>query len=405
LRCGLAEQDAVTGVHAIEVSDRDDVRRARAVVACGVSVALVRCVFAHGRFVARLRARRESVVARLARRTLTGISTAGKCRVPRVTSGRRRAVFKRVAIFSGNANPTLAQEICACLEFPMGKSKVSRFSDGETFCVIQENVRGVDTYVVQPTCSPVNDSVMELLIMVDALRRASAGSITAVMPYYGYARQDRKSAPRTPITSKLVADLIVAAGVDRIVSLDLHAAQIQGFFNIPFDHLFAMPAMLESHLRDQYGSDVVIVSPDAGGVERARAYSKRLGGTLAIIDKRRERANVSEVMNIIGEVEGKNCLILDDIIDTAGTLVNAANALIAAGAKRVSACATHAVLSGPAVQRITDSPLAEVVVTNSIPLSEDAKASNKFKVVSVARLLAEAIRRIHHSDSVSSLFV
>jgi ribose-phosphate pyrophosphokinase len=314
-------------------------------------------------------------------------------------------MFKRVSIFSGNANPALTTEICQALEFPLGKSKVSRFSDGETFCVIQENVRGVDTYVVQPTCSPVNDSVMELLIMVDALRRASAGSITAVIPYYGYARQDRKVAPRTPITSKLVADLIVAAGVNRIVALDLHASQIQGFFNIPFDHLFAMPALLDQHLRENYGRDCVIVSPDAGGVERARAYAKRLNGNLAIIDKRRERANESEVMHIIGEVEGRRCLILDDMIDTAGTLVNASNALLKAGAKSVAACATHAVLSGPAVQRIKESSLSEVVITNSIPLSEEAKATGKFKVVSVARLLAEAIRRIHHSDSVSSLFV
>jgi ribose-phosphate pyrophosphokinase len=314
-------------------------------------------------------------------------------------------VFKRVSIFSGNAHTQLTQEICQVLEFPLGKSRVSRFSDGETFCVIQENVRGVDTYVVQPTCSPVNDHVMELLIMVDALRRASAGSITAVIPYYGYARQDRKVAPRTPITSKLVADLIVAAGVNRIVSIDLHAGQIQGFFNIPFDHLFAMPALLDDHLRANYYKDVVIVSPDAGGVERARAYSKRLEGTLAIIDKRRERANESEVMNIIGEVEGKRCLILDDLIDTAGTLVNAANALKKAGAKSVAACATHPVLSGPAIQRIKDSPLTEVVITNTIPLTEEAKATGKFKVVSVARLLAEAIRRIHHSDSVSSLFI
>jgi ribose-phosphate pyrophosphokinase len=314
-------------------------------------------------------------------------------------------MFKRVSIFSGNANPALTTEICQALEFPLGKSKVSRFSDGETFCVIQENVRGVDTYVVQPTCSPVNDSVMELLIMVDALRRASAGSITAVIPYYGYARQDRKVAPRTPITSKLVADLIVAAGVNRIVALDLHASQIQGFFNIPFDHLFAMPSLLDQHLREHYGRDVVIVSPDAGGVERARAYSKRLNGTLAIIDKRRERANESEVMHIIGEVEGRRCLILDDMIDTAGTLVNASNALMKAGAKSVAACATHAVLSGPAIQRIKESSLSEVVITNSIPLSEEGKATGKFKVVSIARLLAEAIRRIHHSDSVSSLFV
>ena len=314
-------------------------------------------------------------------------------------------MFKRVSIFSGNANPALTTEICQALEFPLGKSKVSRFSDGETFVVIQENVRGVDTYVVQPTCSPVNDSVMELLIMVDALRRASAGSITAVIPYYGYARQDRKVAPRTPITSKLVADLIVAAGVNRIVALDLHASQIQGFFNIPFDHLFAMPALLDQHLRESYGRDCVIVSPDAGGVERARAYAKRLNGSLAIIDKRRERANESEVMHIIGEVEGRRCLILDDMIDTAGTLVNASNALLKAGAKSVAACATHAVLSGPAIQRIKESSLSEVVITNSIPLSEEAKATGKFKVVSVARLLAEAIRRIHHSDSVSSLFV
>ncbi len=314
-------------------------------------------------------------------------------------------MFKRVSIFSGNANPELSAEICQYLELPVGKAKVSRFSDGETFCEIQENVRGVDTYIVQPTCAPVNDHVMELLIMADALRRASAGSITAVIPYYGYGRQDRKVAPRTPITSKLVADLVVAAGVNRIVALDLHAAQIQGFFNIPFDHLFAMPALLDQHLRANYGNDVVVVSPDAGGVERARAYSKRLFGSLAIIDKRRERANVSEVMNIIGDVEGKRCLILDDMIDTAGTLVNAAQALVKAGAKEVAACASHAVLSGPAVKRIAESPLVEVIVTNSIPLSAEAKASGKFKVVSTARLLAEAIRRIHNSDSVSSLFV
>jgi ribose-phosphate pyrophosphokinase len=281
---------------------------------------------------------------------------------------------------------------------------VSRFSDGETFCVIEENVRGVDTYVVQPTCSPVNDSLMELLIMVDALRRASAGSITAVIPYYGYARQDRKVAPRTPITAKLVADLLVAAGVARIVAVDLHAGQIQGFFNIPFDHLFAMPAFLDQHLREHYRG-CVVVSPDAGGVERARAYSKRLEGTLAIIDKRRERANVSEVMHIIGDVEGKQCLLVDDIIDTAGTIVNAAVALQKEGAKSVAACATHAVLSGPAVQRILESPIAELVATNTIPLGEAAKATGRFKVISVARLLAEAIRRIHNSDSVSSLFV
>lgn len=336
---------------------------------------------------------------------LTVPGMTGSSAPPFTPRSEEAAPVKRVSIFSGNASSALTQEICQVLELPQGKSRVSRFSDGETFCVIQENVRGVDTYVVQSTCSPVNDNVMELLIMVDALRRASAGSITAVIPYYGYARQDRKVAPRTPITAKLVADLLQAAGVDRVVAIDLHAGQIQGFFNIPFDHLFAMPALLEQHLREHYGNDVVIVSPDAGGVERARAFSKRLGGTLAIIDKRRERANESEVMNIIGEVEDRKCLLLDDIIDTAGTLVNAANALVKAGAKSVAACATHPVLSGPAVTRIKESAITEVVVSNSIPLSEEAKASGKFKVISVARLLAEAIRRIHHSDSVSSLFV
>ncbi len=310
-----------------------------------------------------------------------------------------------MSIFSGNAHPALAAEICKYLDFPLGRSKVTQFSDGETFSVIQENVRGVDTYVVQPTCTPVNDRVMELLIMVDSLRRASARSITAVIPYYGYARQDRKVAPRTPITAKLVAGLLEAGGVNRVVAVDLHAGQIQGFFNIPFDHLHAMPALLSSHLRENY-SGAVIVSPDAGGVERARAYSKRLGGTLAIIDKRRARANESEVMNIIGAVGGKRCIIVDDILDTAGTMCNAALALKNAGAASVSASVTHPVLSGPAIERLNDSCLDEVIVTNSVPLSvETLKSCDKLKVVSIAPLLAEAIRRIHHSDSVSSLFV
>src|SRR5579864_5055129 len=313
-------------------------------------------------------------------------------------------MFKRVSIFSGNANAPLAQEICQALEFPVGKSKVSRFSDGETFCVIQENVRGVDTYVIQPTSSPVNDHVMELLIMADALRRASAGSITAVMPYYGYGRQDRKVAPRTPITSKLVADLVQTAGVERVVSVDLHAGQIQGFFNIPFDHLYAMPVFLEDYLKKHFDSSAVFVSPDAGGVERTRAYSKRLNASLAIIDKRRERANVSEVVHLIGEVKGKDCIIIDDIIDTAGTLCGAARALAEKGAKRVVACASHGVLSGPAVKRIADSPLAEVVVTDSIALSDAAKGCPKIRQLSISRLLGEAIKRIHSSDSVSSLF-
>ena len=313
-------------------------------------------------------------------------------------------VFRKVCIFSGNANPALAQEIVKHLDIPLGQIRVSRFSDGETFCEIQENVRGVDTYIIQPTCLPVNENFMELLIMADALRRASAGSITAVIPYYGYGRQDRKVAPRTPITSKLCADLIVSAGVHRVVCVDLHAGQIQGFFNIPFDHLFAMPVFLDGYLRKHFAKDVVVVSPDAGGVERARAYAKRLEASLAIIDKRRERANVSEVMHIIGDVDGRDCVVVDDMIDTAGTLCNTARALMQKGARKVVACATHAVLSGPAVARIIDSPLAEVVVSDTIPLSAEAQASGKFRVVSISRLVGEAIRRIHHSDSISSLF-
>jgi len=266
-------------------------------------------------------------------------------------------------------------------------------------------VRGVDAYIVQPTCAPANDNLMELLIIADALRRASAASITAVIPYYGYGRQDRKVAPRTPITSKLVADLIVSAGVQRVLCMDLHAGQIQGFFNIPVDNLYSMPVMLNDYLRKHFDSNTVFVSPDAGGVERARAYSKRMNSPLAIVDKRRERANVSEVMHVIGDVEGKECILVDDMVDTAGTLTNAATALKKYGATRVVACCTHPVLSGPAVDRIKDSVLDELIVTNSIPLTQAAKDSGKIKVLSVASLLAEAIKRIHHSDSVSSLFV
>ena len=310
---------------------------------------------------------------------------------------------RSMSIFSGNAHPALTTEICKYLDCPVGRCKVTPFAEGQTFCVIHENVRGVDTYVVQPTCAPVNDRVMELLIMVDALRRASAGSITAVIPYYGYARQDRKVAPRTPISAKLVAELLEAGGVNRVVAVDLHAGQIQGFFNTPFDHLYAMPALLEA-LREHY-TNAVVVSPDAGGVERARAYSKRLKGTLAIIDKRREQANESEVMNIIGTVEGERCVIVDDIMDTAGTMCNAARALMEAGAASVAASVSHAVLSGPAIDRINNSPLERVYVTNSTPTADKVKACPKIEVVSIAPLLAEAIRRIHHSDSVSSLFV
>jgi ribose-phosphate pyrophosphokinase len=312
---------------------------------------------------------------------------------------------KRVCIFSGNANSELASEIAKVLDTPLGEARITRFSDAETFVEIRENVRGLDTYVIQPTCSPVNDNLMELLIMCDALRRASAAGITAVIPYYGYARQDRKVAPRTPITSKLVADLLVAAGISRVVCVDLHAGQIQGFFNIPFDHLYALPVFLDDYLKARFDKDTVFIAPDAGGVERTRAYSKRLDAGLAIVDKRRERANVSEVMHVIGDVKGRDCIIVDDIIDTAGTLCNAARAVMDHGARSVVACATHGVLSGPAVQRIEASPLEEVVVTNSIPLSPEAAACKKIRTVSIARLLGEAIRRIHNSDSVSSLFV
>src|SRR5688572_1915153 len=282
---------------------------------------------------------------------------------------------------------------------------MSRFSDGEMFCQIEENVRGVHSYVIQPTCSPVNENLMELLIMVDALKRASAGSITAVLPYYGYARQDRKVAPRTPITARLAADLLQTAGVTRVLCVDLHAAQIQGFFNVPFDHLFALPVFLDDYLRLSFNEQAVFVSPDAGGVERARAYSKRLGASLAIIDKRRERANESEVMHLIGDVRGRDCIIVDDLIDTGGTLCNAARAVMDKGARRVVACASHGVFSGPALQRIEESPLDEVVVTNSIPRKPESLSSKKIKYLSIAKLLAEAIRRIDANDSVSSLFV
>jgi ribose-phosphate pyrophosphokinase len=310
-------------------------------------------------------------------------------------------------IFAGNSNRPLAVAIASALDRPLAQATVGRFSDGEIQVEIGENVRGLDTFIVQSTSPDANTNLMELLIMADALKRASAGSITAVIPYYGYARQDRKSAPRVPITAKLIADLIEAAGVTRVVSMDMHAGQIQGFFNIPFDHLYAAPVLLE-HMRKRFDGDaqnVVIVSPDAGGVERARAYSKRLGSTLGIVDKRRTKPNVAEIMNVIGEVHGKIAVLLDDMIDTAGTLTQAANALVDKGATRVFAYATHAVLSGPAVERITKSPIEEVVVTDSIPFGPAAAACPKIRSLSVANLLAEAIRRIHSADSLSSLFV
>jgi len=304
-------------------------------------------------------------------------------------------------IFSGNANPRLAQEVCDYLGLPMGKAKVSRFSDGEVNVQILESVRGSDVFLIQPTCPPVDENLMELLVMIDALRRASAGRITAVMPYYGYARQDRKVQPRVPITAKLVADLLTAAGADRVLTMDLHAGQIQGFFNIPVDNLLAMPIFLD-YMKSQGVEDLVVVSPDAGGVERARAFAKRLHLPLAIIDKRRVADNVAEVMHVIGEVKGKRALILDDMIDTAGTLVKSVDALLQEGALECLAAATHPVFSGPARDRIEASALKEVVVTNTIPL----KATfSRVKVLSVAPLIAEAIKRIHLGESVSSLFV
>jgi len=316
-------------------------------------------------------------------------------------------VNKTLTIFSGNSNPPLAAELCRNVDISEGRVRVSRFSDGEIFVEIGENVRNVNCFIVQSTCSPPNRNLMELLIMIDALKRASAGSIVAVMPYFGYARQDRKVKPRTPITAKLVADLLTAAGATRIVSVDLHAGQIQGFFNIPFDHLFATPVFCPV-LREYGfgGEDTVIVSPDAGGVERARAFSKHLKCSLAIIDKRRESPNVSQVLHLIGDVKGKRAIIVDDIIDTAGTLCNAAQAVIdKGGAKEVYSVATHGVLSGPAIKRINESALTKIWVTNSICQDERVAACDRLEVCSLGPLLAEAIKRIHHGDSISSLFI
>lgn len=310
-----------------------------------------------------------------------------------------------IKIFSGSSNPELAKKICKYLAIPLGKSTLKRFSDGELFVEIEENIRGADVFIVQPTCSPVNENLMELLIMVDAARRASARRITAVIPYYGYARQDRKTAPRTPISAKLVANLIVIAGARRVLTMDLHAGQIQGFFDIPVDHLYAMPVFLQFIKKEFKNRDIIIVSPDAGGVERAREYAKRLDSTFAIVDKRRPRPNESEVMNIIGEVKDKVAIIVDDMVDTAGTICKAAEALLDRGAIEVYAIATHPVLSGKAIERIAASPLKALIVSDTIPLRDEAKALDKIKVLSVAELLGEAIRRIHTDDSISSLFI
>jgi ribose-phosphate pyrophosphokinase len=309
----------------------------------------------------------------------------------------------RLRVFTGNSNPELVGRICEHLGCPVGKSVVKTFSDGEINVEINESVRGMDVFVIQSISFPVNNNLMELLILIDALKRASAERITAVLPYYGYARQDRKVSPRAPISAKLVADLITTAGASRILTVDLHAGQIQGFFNIPVDHLFAAPVLLDylKHLRN----DVVVVSPDAGGVERARAFAKRLNASLAIIDKRRDAPNESQVMNLIGDVRGLIAVLLDDIVDTGGTLVRASYALVEKGATKVYACCTHPVLSGNAIEMLKASPIEEMIVTDTIPLREQAVSCPKIKVLSVSGLLAEAIQRIYSDESVSSLFV
>jgi len=313
-------------------------------------------------------------------------------------------VLKALTIFSGNANRELAQAICRYVETPLGRAEVTRFADGEIYVEINENVRGVNTFVVQPTCAPANDNLMELLVMIDALKRASAGSIIACIPYFGYARQDRKDKPRVPISAKLVANILSAAGTNRVLTMDLHKAQIQGFFDIPVDHLFAAPVIID-HLSKLDHPNLTLVSPDAGGAERARAYAKRLDAELAVIDKRRTDDGTAEVMNVIGEVAGRTCILQDDIIDTAGTITKGAKALKENGASRVFACAVHGVLSGPAIERIENSPIDRLIVTDTIPLTSAASGSNKIVVLSVARLLGQAIKSIHEETSVSSLFV
>ena len=310
-----------------------------------------------------------------------------------------------IQVFTGNSNRRLVADVCKQLDVPLGNADVRRFSDGEVMVEIEENVRGGDVFVVQSTCTPVNDTLMELLLMLDAFRRASAKRITAVIPYFGYARQDRKVSPRVPISAKLVADLITAAGASRVLTIDLHAGQIQGFFDIPVDNLFATPVLLKEMQERLRNGPVAVVSPDPGGVERARAFAKRLDATLAIIDKRRARANEVAEMRVVGDVEGQTAVIVDDIVDTAGTLATAASALREAGATEVIACCTHPVLSGPAIDRIRDSQLSTLVATDTIPLRPEGKACGKITVLSVAHLLAEAIRRTHREESISSLFV
>ncbi len=314
-----------------------------------------------------------------------------------------KRVNREMKVFSGNANPALAEEICRHLKIPLGKINLTKFSDGELYCQILENVRGKDVFLIQPTCSPVNRNLMELLIMIDAFKRSSATRITAVIPYYGYGRQDRKDKPRVPISSKLVADLLTAAGTDRILSMDLHAGQIQGFFDIPVDHLFAAPVLIE-HLKNLKIPDLTIVSPDAGGVERARAFARRLNADLAVIDKRRTAPNTAEVLHIIGHVTGRNVVICDDMIDTAGTLVNTVHALRKKRVGKIIACATHGILSGPAIERLRNAPIEEIILTNTVPLNDSRMLPN-MTVLSVAGLLGTAIHSIHKETSVSNLFV
>jgi len=316
-----------------------------------------------------------------------------------------RQVIDDLKIFAGNSNAPLAREISHYLKVPLGEALVETFSDGESKVEVKENVRGGDVFVIQSTCAPGNDNLMEMLLMLDAFKRASAKRITAVMPYFGYARQDRKVAPRVPISAKLVADLITTAGASRILTMDLHSGQIQGFFNIPVDNLYATPVLLQYLKRHLNRNEVTIVSPDAGGVERARDFATRLNVSLAIIDKRRSGPNVVAEMNIIGEVKGQTAILLDDMVDTAGTLTMAAEALKREGAKRILGCCTHPVLSGPAIRKIKESPLEELIVTNSIPLRAEAEKCKKIKVLSVAHLIGEAIRRTHMEKSVTSLFV
>jgi len=309
-----------------------------------------------------------------------------------------------IKIFSGNANKPLAKAICTYLDLPEGQINLKTFSDGELYCQVTENIRGMDVFVIQPTCPPVNEHLMQLLLMMDAFKRSSASRITAVIPYYGYARQDRKDKPRVPISAKLIADLISAAGAARIVTVDLHAPAIQGFFDIPVDHLFAAPVFVR-YIQKLEIPDLVIVSPDAGGVERARAYAKRLGGNLAIVDKRRNEVGVAELMHLVGDVKGRNALIVDDIVDTATTLTETAAALSKAGAREVYACFTHGVLSGSAVEKLAASKLARTLVTDTIPIPKEAAAKARIEVLSVSELLGEAIFRIHNNSSVSSLFI